>query len=164
MINVKKEGIILEKTNLGFESSGVLNPAVVYENDLVHLFYRAVSKDNHSSIGYCTLKNLLTVEKRLDIPILYPQYDYEKQGMEDPRIVKIDGLYYLTYTAYDGINALGALATSKDLVTWEKKGLIVPQYSYEEFKHLAESRGELNEKYFRFNGKYIVPKKRVQKY
>lgn len=163
MINVKKEGIILEKTNLGFESSGVLNPAVVYENDLVHLFYRAVSKDNHSSIGYCTLKNLLTVEKRLDIPILYPQYDYEKQGMEDPRIVKIDGLYYLTYTAYDGINALGALATSKDLVTWEKKGLIVPQYSYEEFKHLAESRGELNEKYFRFNGKYIVPKKKGTK-
>lgn len=163
MINVKKEGIILEKTNLGFESSGVLNPAVVYENDLVHLFYRAVSKDNHSSIGYCTLKNLLTVEKRLDIPILYPQYDYEKQGMEDPRIVKIDGLYYLTYTAYDGINALGALATSKDLVTWEKRGLIVPQYSYEEFKHLAESRGELNEKYFRFNGKYIVPKKKGKK-
>jgi len=35
--------------------------------------------------------------------------------MEDPRIVKIDDLYYLTYTAYDGVNALGALAVSKDL-------------------------------------------------
>ncbi|RNA62956.1 pesticidal protein Cry7Aa [Chryseobacterium nematophagum] len=163
MINVKKEGIILEKTNLGFESSGVLNPAVLYEKDFVHLFYRAVSKDNYSSIGYCQLKTPLTIENRMEIPFLYPQYNYEKKGVEDPRIVKIDGLYYLTYTAYDGINALGALATSEDLVIWEKRGLIVPQYSYEEFKHLAESRGELNEKYFRFNGKYIVPKKKGKK-
>lgn len=83
--------------------------------------------------------------------------DYEKQGVEDPRIVKIEDLYYLTYTANDGVNAMGALATSKDLVHWEKRGLITPEYSYDEFKHLAESRGELNEKYFRFNGKYIIP-------
>ncbi|WP_449398050.1 glycoside hydrolase family 130 protein [Chryseobacterium wanjuense] len=104
-------------------------------------------------------KKQLTVEDRKEIPILFPQYEYEKKGIEDPRIVKIEDTYYLTYTAYDGINALGALATSKDLVTWEKRGLIVPQYSYEEFRYLAESKGELNEKYFRFNGKYIVPKK-----
>lgn len=160
MINVKKEGIILEKSNHGFESLGVLNPAILSEKDSVHLFYRAVSKDNYSSIGSCQLTTPTKVERRLEIPILYPQYNYEKKGVEDPRIVKIDGLYYLTYTAYDGINALGALATSEDLVTWEKRGLIVPQYSYEEFKHLAESRGELNEKYFRFNGKYIVSRNR----
>ncbi|MPT31999.1 MAG: pesticidal protein Cry7Aa [Chryseobacterium sp.] len=163
MISVKKEGIILERTDHGFESSGVLNPAVLRENDYVHLFYRAVSKDNHSSIGYCQLKTPITIENRMEIPVLYPQYNYEKKGVEDPRIVKIDDLYYLTYTAYDGINALGALATSKDLVTWEKRGLIVPQYSYEEFKFLAESKGELNEKYFRFNGKYIVSKKLEKK-
>lgn len=163
MISVKKEGIILEKTNHGFESSGVLNPAVLYENGCVHLFYRAVSKDHYSSIGYCRLKTTVTIESRMEIPLLYPQYNYEKKGMEDPRIVKIDDLYYLTYTAYDGINALGALATSRDLVTWEKRGLIVPQYSYEEFRFLAESKGELNEKYFRFNGKYIVSKKLKKK-
>jgi hypothetical protein len=27
MIEVKKEGVLLEKTNLGFENDGVLNPA-----------------------------------------------------------------------------------------------------------------------------------------
>ncbi|SEW14890.1 Predicted glycosyl hydrolase, GH43/DUF377 family [Chryseobacterium wanjuense] len=159
MIKVKKEGVILEKTNHGFESSGVSNPAILSENGTVHMFYRAVSKDNYSSIGHCRLKKQVTVEDRKEIPILFPQYEYEKKGIEDPRIVKIEDTYYLTYTAYDGINALGALATSKDLVTWEKRGLIVPQYSYEEFRYLAESQGELNEKYFRFNGKYIVPKK-----
>lgn len=163
MISVKKEGIILEKTAHGFENSGVLNPAILIENGVVHMFYRAVSKGNFSSVGHCTLKNGLIAENRTDIPILYPQYEYEKQGVEDPRIVKIGEIYFLTYTAYDGINALGALAVSRDLINWEKRGLIAPQYTYEEFKHLAESRGEISEKYFRFNGKYIVPKKQGKK-
>ncbi|WP_449398049.1 hypothetical protein [Chryseobacterium wanjuense] len=57
MIKVKKEGVILEKTNHGFESSGVSNPAILSENDTVHMFYRTVSKDNYSSIGHCRLKN-----------------------------------------------------------------------------------------------------------
>ncbi|TXF79017.1 pesticidal protein Cry7Aa [Chryseobacterium sp.] len=159
MVRVKREGIILEKTTLGFECSGVLNPAVLYEEGAVHMFYRALGKDNYSSIGYCRIRDQLKVESRMEIPLLFPQYEYEKKGIEDPRIVKIGNTYYLTYTAFDGVNAMGALATSQDLVIWEKRGLIVPQYSYEEFKHLAESRGELNEKYFRFNGKYVVPKK-----
>jgi predicted GH43/DUF377 family glycosyl hydrolase len=157
MLTVKKEGVILEKTTQGFEDEGVLNPAVIEIDNTVHAFYRAIKDGNYSSIGHCTLKDGLIAENRSEIPVIYPQFEYEKQGVEDPRIVKIDDLYYLTYTANDGINAMGALATSKDLVNWEKRGLITPQYSYEEFKHLAESRGELNEKYYRFNGKYIVP-------
>lgn len=163
MITAKREGIILEKTTRGFESLGVLNPAVFSENGVVHMFYRALSKDLFSSIGYCTLKEQIMVENRKEIPVLFPQYDYEKNGIEDPRLVKIDDTYYMTYTAFDGINALGALATSFDLNTWEKRGLIVPQYTYEEFKHLAESKGELNEKYFRFNGQYIISKKNSKK-
>ena len=155
MLEVKKEGILLEKTTLGFENEGVLNPAAIKEGDTVHLFYRAVRKGNYSSIGYSKLTKITEVEKRMDIPILFPQFDYEQQGIEDPRIVKIDDLYYLTYTANDGINAMGALATSKDLINWDKLGIIVPQFTYEEFAHLAESKGELNNKYHRFNGKLI---------
>jgi beta-1,2-mannobiose phosphorylase / 1,2-beta-oligomannan phosphorylase len=47
--------------------------------------------------------------------------------------VKIEDTYYLTYTAYDGENALGALALSKDLVHFDKKGIIVPQITFAEF-------------------------------
>ena len=54
MIEVKKEGIILNKTDLKFENEGVLNPAVIRDNDNVHLFYRAVEKGNYSGIGYYT--------------------------------------------------------------------------------------------------------------
>jgi beta-1,2-mannobiose phosphorylase / 1,2-beta-oligomannan phosphorylase len=159
MVTVKKEGIVLEKTTLGFENEGVLNPAVIAEGETIHVFYRAVAKGNYSTVGYCQLKTPLELAERSDTPVLFPQFDYELQGVEDPRITKIDDLFYLTYTAYDGVNALGALATSKDLVQWEKFGVITPQLTYDEFSHLAASKEPLNEKYFRFNGRGNVGEK-----
>lgn len=150
-IAVKKEGVLLEATTLGFENEGVLNPAAIREGEYVHLFYRAVSKGNHSTIGYCRLKGPLTVEERLEVPVISPQFEYESHGVEDPRIVKIEGLYYLTFTAYDGINALGALATSKDLKHFERYGLITPEVTYKEFRYLIGEETSVNEKYARFN-------------
>ena len=152
MLEVKKEGVILNKTMLGFENEGVLNPAVIGEGDHVHMYYRAVSKGNYSSLGFCKLSDPLTVSERSDMPVLFPQFDYESHGVEDPRIVKIDDLYYITYTAYDGVNALGALATSKDLRHFEKQGIIVPQIIYDDFQRLASCKIPLNEKYARYNG------------
>ena len=149
MITVKKEGIILTKTDLGFEDEGVLNPAVIKEGNTVHIFYRAVRTGNYSSIGYCELEGPLTIKERHNTPLLVPHFDYEIQGVEDPRIVKINDLHYMTYTAYDGINALGALATSYDLIHFERNGLVVPQIPYDRFKFLAECSGEVNPKYFR---------------
>ena len=151
MINVKKEGIVLSKTNAVFEEEGVLNPAVCQVNNTVHMFYRAVRKGNHSSIGYCRFEGPLTLVHRNDAPLIYAQSDYEKHGVEDPRICNIEGVYYLTYTAYDGINAFGALATSTDLVHFDKKGLISPVIGYAKFKYLAESKDHLHEKYMRYN-------------
>ena len=163
MLQAKKEGILLMKTALGFENEGVLNPAVIREGDYVHIFYRAVSKGNYSSIGYCKLKGPLTIENRSDTPLLFPQFDYESHGVEDPRIVKIEDLYYLTYTAYDGVNALGALAVSKDLLQWDKLGIIVPQLTYDEFSRLAGSKGAINEKYLRFNEHERIQEKQGKK-
>ncbi len=149
MIEVKKEGILLRKTELEFENEGVLNPAVIREGDSVHLFYRAVQKGNHSSIGYCRLDGPLTVAERWDKPIMVPEFDYESHGVEDARIVKIEDLFYMTYTGYDGTNARGALATSKDLRHFKKQGIIVPPITYAEFVFLAESAGKVNENYYR---------------
>ncbi|WP_449386705.1 glycoside hydrolase family 130 protein [Chryseobacterium lineare] len=151
MIPVKKEGILLRKTALSFENEGVLNPAVIKDNGKIHLFYRAVAKNNLSSIGYCMLSDYKTIETRLSSPVIIPESEYEKQGVEDPRIVKIDRLFYLTYTSYDGINAVGALATSSDLKSWEKRGIIVPKIPYEKFKVLSEAEGLIPEKYKRYN-------------
>jgi len=148
MIEVKKEGIILSKTHLEFENEGVLNPAVIREGDHVHLFYRAVRQGNYSSIGYCRLDGPLTIIERWEKPFMVPEFDYESHGVEDPRIVKIEDQYYMTYTGYDGIIARGALATSKDLKHFKKQGLIVPPITYAEFVYLVESAGKVNENYY----------------
>jgi beta-1,2-mannobiose phosphorylase / 1,2-beta-oligomannan phosphorylase len=149
MINIKKEGILLCKTSLDFENEAVLNPATIRISDSVHMFYRAVREGNHSTIGYCRLDGPLTVAERWDKPIIVPEFEYESQGVEDARIVMIEDLYYLTYTGYDGTNARGALATSKDLRQFEKRGTIVPPITYAEFVFLAESAGKVKEKYYR---------------
>ncbi len=151
MVNVKKEGVILSKTSEDFENKGVLNPAIYQDGSTLHMFYRAVRQGNYSTIGYCRLEGPTTVVERSTLPVLVPDFDYEAHGVEDPRIVKIDELYYLTFTAYDGVNALGALATSTDLRKFTKVGCIVQQYTFEEFERLAKCNAPLNEKYERFH-------------
>jgi predicted GH43/DUF377 family glycosyl hydrolase len=163
MIKVKKEGVLLSKTDLEFENNGVLNPAAIREGNSVHMYYRAVQDGNFSSIGYCRFDGPLTLVERWNKPIIVPEFDYESHGVEDPRIVKIDGLYYLTYTAYDGLNALGCLATSKDLKHFEKQGIIVPSIFYAEFVSLLESGGKVREQYYR-DHKFYNPDMHPEKY
>jgi beta-1,2-mannobiose phosphorylase / 1,2-beta-oligomannan phosphorylase len=149
MIEVKKEGVLISKTNLEFENEGVLNPGIMQEGITVHMFYRAVRKGNYSSIGYCRLDGPLTIAERNEKPLITPEFEYESHGIEDARIVKIDDLFYLTFTAYDGENAQGALAISTDLKTFIKHGIIVPPVSYVEFVYLLESAERVNKKYYR---------------
>jgi len=162
MIKIKKEGILLKKTHLEFENEGVLNPAVMQEGNIVHLFYRAVRKGNYSTIGYCKLDGPLTIRERNNKPLIVSQQEYESHGVEDARIVKIDGTYYLTYTAYDGINAQGALAVSTDLKNFEKRGIIVPHVTYIEFLYLLESADRVNKQYYR-NHKFYYQEENTEK-
>ena len=156
MIEVRKEGIILEKTELDFENEGVLNPAVIRQGDSVYILYRAVQTGNHSTIGYCKLDGPLTVTERWNRPVIVPESEFESHGVEDARIVKIDGLFYITYTGYDGVTARGALATSEDLINFKKLGVIVPAVTCSEFVAIAESAGKIDENYYR-NPKFNFP-------
>jgi beta-1,2-mannobiose phosphorylase / 1,2-beta-oligomannan phosphorylase len=163
MVPIKKEGILLSKTDLDFENDGVLNPAVIREGDHVHVYYRAVKKGNYSTLGYCRLSGPLTIEERWSTPILIPEFEYESHGVEDARIVKIDRTYYMTYTAYDGINARGAFATSKDLIHFEKQGLLVPPITYARFVSLVEAAGKVNKTYYTSRNFYYLDSDPEQK-
>ena len=158
MVKVKSEGIILERSKNGFDNQAVLNPACIEKDGITHIFYRAVRRgDMVSSIGYCQLEGNKVV-KRSDKPVIFPEHYYEKMGVEDPRIVFLEGTYYLFYTVYDGKNALFAYATSTDLVQFVKQGVISPLISYREAAHLfAHSDIKLREKYFLFDS-YIRDK------
>lgn len=142
-------GIFLEKTNLPFENHAVFNPCIYQEESIVHMFYRAVAIDQTSSIGYCRVENGTEVKDRSITPILVPEHDYEKKGVEDPRITKIDDTYYMVYTAYDGFNARLAYATSKDLRSFTKHGIISPNISYQEVARLFNAKA-LKTDYFIF--------------
>lgn len=147
MISVIKVGIILERTKNYFENQGVSNPAVFQRGETVHMLYRAMQRGNYSSIGYCRLQGPLRIVKRNCTPLLKPSTKQESHGIEDPRITMIGKHYYLTFTSYDGYTALGSLATSKDLVHFRRKGIIVPKVSFSKFKLLAESHGAISPKY-----------------
>lgn len=153
MIKIDKGGVILEsRPGFEFESEGVLNPACVEKDGITHMFYRAVGKGNFSTIGYCQIKDDKVIN-RLDKPLLVPEFDYESQGMEDPRITCLDDKYYMLYTAYDGKNAVVAYAISRDLKLWEKKGVISSQMTY----NLAEdlfSKNKLDHRYSIFERWY----------
>jgi len=150
MVEVKSEGIILESSGNAFDNQAVLNPACVEINGVTHMFYRGVRQsDMVSSIGYCQLVDNKVV-KRMDQPVLFPEYDYEKKGVEDPRIVFLEGIYYIFYTAYDGKNAIFAYATSADLVNFTKQGVISPRITYAEAGRLFGSKTGVREKYFLF--------------
>ena len=150
MVIIEKQGILLSPSALEFEKNGVLNPGIYQENEQVHIFYRAVEDGNFSTIGYAKANRSNKIIERHKKPIITPEFDYEKHGVEDARIVKIEDTFYLTYTAYDGVNAMGALATSKDMIHFEKKGIITPPINYKDYKYHLEhcNQGKLNPKYY----------------
>jgi len=152
MITIEKHGIILSPTDQYFESNGVLNPGIYQEGNNLHLFYRAVEDGNYSTIGYAKSEGPLKIIERATNPLISRNFEYEKHGVEDSRITKIEDIYYMTYTAYDGVNTMGALAVSADLKNFEKKGIISPRVNYRQFKYFIQccEQSKINPKYHHY--------------
>lgn len=66
------------------------------------------------------------MELRSTEPVLTPSEDWEEFGCEDPRITHLDGTFYITYTAFSQRGPRLALASTKDLLHFEKYGLVGP--------------------------------------
>jgi predicted GH43/DUF377 family glycosyl hydrolase len=112
----------------GWTSAGIFNPAAIKLQDKTVLLFRAQDENHTSRIGYAESSDGLHFTLRAD-PVLAPEAKYEQGGgVEDPRVLAIDGTYYLTYTGYDGHSAQLCLATSDDLIHWDRKGVILPAY------------------------------------
>ena len=119
---------LLIPRGIGWESKAVFNPTAISVNSIVYLFYRSedwtgVNRWNGTSrIGLATSTDGFTFTRE-DRPIIEPTESYETPGgCEDPRIVRIDDLYIMTYTGYDGGRARLCIATSEDLIDWHKLG------------------------------------------
>jgi len=137
---------ILEPAGTGFESYATYNPAAWSDGSQVYLLYRAEGKQSFSGskspscIGLAVSENGINFERQ-PFPVLQPTEPYERQGgCEDPRLVRIAGTFYLTYTAYDGKIARLAMARSKDLYAWEKLGPVFRDEQWERFFPKEEHR------------------------
>lgn len=153
-LSIDNLNIVLTKSTLPFENHSVLNPACIQNENITHMFYRAVRKANmQSTIGYCQLKNNIII-KKLNRPILTPEYKYESHGIEDPRIVKIKNTYYLTYTVFDGKTALVGYASSTKLPHFNKHGLLFPEILFREAKSIF-AQTTTGREFLKFHKKYL---------
>jgi predicted GH43/DUF377 family glycosyl hydrolase len=109
-----------------WQSAGTFNPAVIEASGKIVMLYRAQDKQGTSRLGYAESADGVHFTHR-DEPVFSPTESYEKNGgVEDPRLVQFGDTYYLTYTGYNKSDAQLCLAISKDLIHWERKGVIVP--------------------------------------
>lgn len=112
----------------GDASAGIFNPAAAKIGSKTILLTRDQDKAGTSRIGYAESADGLHFNHAAE-PVLKPEAPYELNGgVEDPRLVEIGGLWYLTYTGYNKKDAQLCLATSTDLKHWERKGVILPAY------------------------------------
>jgi predicted GH43/DUF377 family glycosyl hydrolase len=83
-----------------WENLVVCNPGAWYEDGLFTMLYRAAGDDEDHVIrfGLATSRDGFHFERVQADPILSPSDDGPDAGcIEDPRIVKLDGHYYVTY-------------------------------------------------------------------
>ena len=153
----------VEQKEIKWEAKNVYNPAITVRNDTMIMLYRAQDSLGCSRIGLAkSIDGIHFI--RNAAPVLYPDNDAYKKyewpgGCEDPRIVQdSSGIYYLTYTAYDGKTARLMIATSKDLYHWEKQG---PVFNDKHYKNIWSKSGSIISNYsngepcaVKINGKY----------
>ena len=136
----------MRKAPVHWEALHTFNPTAIVKDDKVFLFYRAENDSGPMQIGGHTSRLGLAESDngihftRQPTPVFYPDNDKQRKnewdgGCEDPRIVESDdGRYILTYTQYNHHLPRLAIASSTDLMHWEKYGP-----AFQRFLHPFES-------------------------
>jgi len=155
MISTFKEyegGPVLEPTGISFDADRVYNPAVIIVDGVFWMLYRAEAGDGCTGrIGLAKSKDGIHFTRHSK-PVIVPEHDYEAGGCEDPRIVRIGDLFYLTYVGNSAGTGHICLATSKDLFHWEKHGPILqPAHAWD--SHQVKAGVIVPEK---IGGRYVM--------
>lgn len=160
-------------SSVQWEEHATFNPAAVVKDGRVYLLYRAEDATGEMRIGYHTSRIGLAESDdglrftRRSTPVVYPDRDAQRSyewpgGVEDPRIVETaDGTYVLTYTQWNRDIPRLALATSRDLVTWNKHGPAFGRLDGGKYRNLESKSGAIVSRIetdrviaTRVNGKY----------
>ena len=139
--------ILVPSTHNAWETDNVFNAAIIAYNDLIYMHYRAQGLDRISRIG-CAISTDGYHFNRLEQPVLVPANDFETFGVEDPRITEIDGVFYMLYTAYSPHGVRVSMASSTNLIEWERMGIVLPD---EDNKDAALFPHKINGRYCMFH-------------
>lgn len=164
------------KHDVHWEAHDVYNPSAIVRDDKIYLVYRAEDTvkavTGTSRLGLAESTDGIHFT-RLPQPVFYPDEDFMKKyewmgGCEDPRIVEDStGRYIMTYTAYDGKMARLCIASSNDLLSWQKHGLVFGDEKYKDSWSksgaiVCEKRNgkliavKINNKYWMYYGEGIM--------
>jgi predicted GH43/DUF377 family glycosyl hydrolase len=83
-----------------WESRLIFNAAAFGAKNRIHILYRAMGDDNISRIGLATSSDGYSIDERLPLPVFAPSNEFEKDGVEDPRVTLFDDKLVMAYTAY----------------------------------------------------------------
>lgn len=133
----EKNPVLIPNEANWWESKAVFNCAILHYENKFHMLYRAIGEYERyiSRIGYASSTDGYSFARSNHIA-LEPTQDYEKYGIEDPRMVEIDNQVYITYvilSAYvtDGavVEASTALATTTDFLKYTRLRVITSKGS-----------------------------------
>lgn len=164
----------MRKAEVKWRESDTFNPAAVERKGKIYVLYR--SEDNSSpNLGQRTSRIGLAesedgVHMRFrESPVLYPAEDDMKEyewegGCEDPRVSETEeGLYVMMYTSWNRKVPRLCVATSRDLVHWEKHGPVFSKAYGGKFKDEASKSASIVTKVkngrlyiHKVQGKYIM--------
>ncbi len=101
----KNNPILSPRSNVSFENYAVFNGNPIMVGKDIHLVYRAQSMPEKFENGSFSLSVVGKAESKDGInfknreAFIIPEHPWERFGCEDPRVTKINGKYYIFYTA-----------------------------------------------------------------
>lgn len=119
---------ILTKDDVPYPVATVHNAAVVKHQGLYIMIFRSHKMNGRSILGIAESADGYSFQVK-EQPFMVPATEgvfkeYEAFGVEDPRIVFIDGEYLITYSAYSKHGVRIGLAKTKDFKSVERFSLI----------------------------------------
>jgi len=128
LIERYKNNPILEKSDVPYPVATVHNAGMVKHNGKYIMIFRSHKLNGRSILGKAVSDdgfNFKVDPEPFMLPShLQPFQEYEAHGIEDPRIVEMDGEYLITYSAYSQHGVRIGLAKTTDFNTVERISLI----------------------------------------
>jgi predicted GH43/DUF377 family glycosyl hydrolase len=132
--------ILTPRPECWWEHKGTLNCGAAEGPDgRIHLLYRAVGFDGLSRLGYASTRDGFTIDERPLLPAYEGHIDdpYARLGVEDPRITRLDGRYYVTYTLASLYFAHEPLRIQNEMAPWRVRADMLATEDFRTFESLG---------------------------